>query len=274
MKKNLLAILAAVTVLGLAGCQGSTQTDAGAFEYEELDDETIKITGLKDGSLKAIVIPEKIDGKKVTEIGIGAISGCSSLTRVGIPEGVTEIGEGAFAGCSSLSEIAVDKKNPTYTSVDGVLFDKEIKTILAVPGKKQTYRIPEGVTEIGIGAFAGCSSLTRVEIPESVTEIGYGAFLKCSSLTSVVIPEGVTEIDAAFSGCSSLTRVEIPGSVTEIKGYAFEGCSSLTRVEIPGSVTLIWTSAFAGCSSLNTIIAPAGSYAESWAKENGYNVQH
>ena len=68
--------------------------------------------------------------------------------------------------------------------------------------------IPDGTTEIGFGAFKGCTSLKSITIPESVTEIGGYAFDGCTSLKSITIPESVTEIaSTAFSGCTSLECV-------------------------------------------------------------------
>ena len=82
-------------------------------------------------------------------------------------------------------------------------------------------------------------------IPDSVTRIGYEAFLDCSSLTSVTIPASVSSIGSqAFWGCSSLTSVVIPAGVTSIGSYAFWGCPGLH------------------------IQAPAGSYAEQYAREH------
>ncbi len=119
--------------------------------------------------------------------------------------------------------------------------------------------IPESVTSIGDSSFYGCSSLMSVEIPESVTSIGGWAFWACKSLASVTIPEGVTSIgDAAFRGCSSLLSVEIPDSVTSIGGEAFSYCSSLTSVTIPPSVTSIGSGAFCGCNSLTSVTIPEG----------------
>ncbi len=203
-------------------------------------------------SLTSITLPES-----VTSIGFGAFAGCSSLTSITIPEGVTEIGERAFYycssltsitlpssvieiegyfafdGCSSLTSIDVASNNNNYTSIGGVLFSKDKTILIQYPeGKDATsYTILEGVTEIGYGAFDGCSSLTSITIPESVTEIGDLAFYYCSSLTSITILEGVTSIGSyAFDGCSSLTSITIPEGVTTIGGSAFDGCRSLTSI--------------------------------------------
>ena len=74
--------------------------------------------------------------------------------------------------------------------------------------------------------------MTSVTIGNSVTEIGEGAFWGCSGLTSVTIPNSVTSIGfRAFYDCSGLTSVTIPNSVTSIGNYAFDGCSGLTRID-------------------------------------------
>ena len=98
-------------------------------------------------------------------------------------------------------------------------------------------------------------------------------------LETVVIPQQidgktVTGIEPnVFYGCSSLTTVMIPASVKVISEGAFYGCNSLTNVTIPGSVTEIENYAFSDCESLTTITTSAGSYAEEWAKQEGYSVQ-
>lgn len=114
--------------------------------------------------------------------------------------------------------------------------------------------IPNSVTNIGDGAFSGCSGLTSVTIPNSVTRIGASAFGGCSGLTSITIPNSVTSIgDFAFYGCSGLTSVTIPNSVTIIGHSAFRECSGLTSVTIPNSVTSIGDNAFNGCSKLENV---------------------
>ena len=52
------------------------------------------------------------------------------------------------------------------------------------------YVIPDGVNEIGVDAFSGCTSLQSITIPDSVTEIGCGAFWGCTNLKNVTIPQG------------------------------------------------------------------------------------
>ena len=163
-------------------------------------------------------------------------------------------------GCGKLSVITVDEGNPNYKAVDGVLFSKDDKTLIAYPKGKEgtTYTIPASVTKIGSDAFYGCSGLTSVTIPVGVTEIGGYAFSGCSDLTSVTIPASVTIIGSnAFSGCSGLTSVTIPASVTVIGDYAFSGCFRLTSVTIPASVTEIGDHAFLNCSGLTSVTIPA-----------------
>ncbi len=108
----------------------------------------------------------------------------------------------------------------------------------------------------------------QITIPAWLKEIPNNAFAACSSLTSITIPNGVKKIgDFAFANCSSLTSVTIPKSVTSIGGSVFWGCKALTSVTIPKSVKKIENDAFHWCDKL-TIHAPAGSYAEQYAKEN------
>ena len=189
-------------------------------------------------SLTRVVIPDL-----VTSIGSYAFEGCSSLTSVTIGDSVTSIGRSAFEGCSSLTSVVIPD---LVTSIEDDAF-RYCSSLTSVV-------IGNSVTSIGWSAFYGCSSLTSVTIGNSVTSIGNSAFYGCSSLTSVVIGDSVTSIGgSAFSGCSSLTRVVIPDLVTSIGSYAFCDCTSLTSVTIGNSVTSIGDYAFYKCSSLTSI---------------------
>jgi hypothetical protein len=91
------------------------------------------------------------------------------------------------------------------------------------------------VTSIGAYAFTEYgNSISRIVIPNTVTRIEEGAFAGCTALTSIVIPDSVTWIgDYAFADCLSLTEVTIPDSVTSIGQEAFSGCDGLIKVDLP-----------------------------------------
>lgn len=146
--------------------------------------------------LTSVTIPES-----VTSIRLGAFFGCNGLTSITIPKSVVSIGDLALADCANLSSIYADEENTVYTSVDGILFNKEKTTLVVYPsGRKTTsYRIPEGVTSIGDYAFDGCG-LTSVTIPGSVTSIGSSAFSGCPSLKDVYYAGTQTQWDAVQIG--------------------------------------------------------------------------
>ena len=202
----------------------------------------------------------------VTCIGSHAFHGCSGLTSFTIPESVTSIGDGVCTGCNQLTEINVESGNTEYTSVNGVLFNKNKTTIMCYPtGKKESsYTIPNGVTNIANNAFHDCSRLIKITIPNSVTSIGSYAFCDCGRMTSATIPNSVTSIGSkAFYNCSSLTSAIIPNSVTSIGSGAFYGCSGLTAIKIPNSVTRIGSQAFYGCTN-STIFCEAETKPKGW----------
>ena len=226
-------------------------------------------------SLESVEIPAS-----VTYIGGEVFYGCTSLTSITIPASVTSIDDFAFVGCTSLASISVAEGNPTYDSRKKCNAIIKTKTNTLLYGCMNTV-IPDGVTSIGVAAFAHCTSLKSITIPACVTRIGDYVFERCTSLESIVIPASVTSIgDNVFCGCTSLKSIvipasvtsigvaafadtslesiTIPASVTSIDSCAFYYCTSLKSVEIPASVTYIGGAAFADCTSLSsvTIYAP------------------
>ena len=202
-------------------------------------------------SLTNITIPDS-----VISIGELAFYVCESLTNITIPDSVISIGYNAFYYCRSLTSINVSNNSKNYSSIDGVLFNKDKTQIISYSaGKKETsYIIPDSVTSIADYAFDNCTRLTSITIPEGVTIIGRSAFDNCIRLTSIAIPNGVTSIAyGAFNECRSLTNITIPDSVTYIGAIAFYGCSSLTSITIPDSVTSVDKYAFVDCIGLTGI---------------------
>lgn len=141
----------------------------------------------------------------------GAFENCG-LTSLTIPISVTSIGGGAFASCSNLVSIVVEEGNTVYDSRNNcnAIIEKENNCLIA--GCKNTV-IPDGVINIGAGAFYGCTGLTSMDIPNSVTYISDYAFMYCNELTSLNISENVTSIGTqVFAYCSGLTSITIPES--------------------------------------------------------------
>jgi hypothetical protein len=152
------------------GSEG-TLTISGTGDMENYDLDDVPWYSRSE-SIESVVIKSG-----VTSIGESAFYDCRSLASVTIPKSVTSIGDYAFGYCRALEKFEVDLNNNNYTSVDGVLFDKEKSKLIAYPNSHgTTYEIPSGVTSIGDYAFLWCRSLTSVTIPNSVTSIGEGAF--------------------------------------------------------------------------------------------------
>ena len=254
-------------------------------------------------SLAGIVLPDSL-----TNIYGWAFGRCTSLTEIVIPGSVTTIEYAPFGSCTSLTSIVVDEDNINFSSVDGILFDKDLTALLAYPAGKQgaKYSIPDTVTTIGDSAFVDCNNLEEIVIPNSVTIIDADAFNGCESLKGISIPDSVTKIGSyAFADCVSLSsfdvdennadfvavddvlfdknvtkliqypaskqdvRYSIPDTVTTIETFSFSHCVYLEEIVFPVSVATIKGYAFIECANDLTIYGYTGSAAETYAEGYG-----
>jgi len=176
-----------------------------------------------------------------------------------IPASVEIIPNGVFRNCNNLEAITVEDGSPFYSSLNGVLYNKNQTTLIWYPQMKPgiSFTVPASVTTIGEDAFDGSRYLQTVDISDGVTAIGAGAFYNCTKLNDVTIPTSVETIgSSAFYGCSGLSSITIPTSVATINSSTFYGCSGLLSITIPTSITTIGSSAFYGCSGLPSITIP------------------
>ncbi len=187
-----------------------------------------------------------------------AFNNCASLPEITIPSGVTSgLGFTTFcSGCKKLTKIIVAEGNSAYSSLDGVLYNKEKNTILRYPcgNPASLFSFPNTISEVGVGAFEGCSYLASITMTENLRIVKNAAFKGCTGLTSISIPSMVTEIGSyAFENCNRLNAITLPMFIPEIGYCAFKNCTNLNNVVIPSSVREIRSEAFSGCSSLMSI---------------------
>ena len=234
-----------------------------------------------------------------------AFVSCNFLTSVMLPKNIkslgsiiseTSIGSGVFDFCNNLNDISVSSENKYYSSQEGVLFDKNKTELICYPaGKAQTeYIVPNGVTEIGVGAFVQCNS-ENIVLPESLKSIGLAAFQGCD-ITNITIPASVTSIGwGSFYQCHCLTDISvspennnyssqdgvlfnkdktklirypagkiqekyvIPNGVKSFDNDAFNNCYRLKSITIPDSMLNIITQGpFLSCENLTEIIVSPG----------------
>ena len=119
------------------------------------------------------------------EIESSAFRDCALLTQITIPGSVTTLGQYIFVNCSLLSAINVESSNMNFSSLDGVLFNKDMTAIISYPTGKtnSNYVIPASVTTILSNAFRDNPHLTSVYIPNTVTTIEFIGFGYCDNLT-------------------------------------------------------------------------------------------
>ncbi len=169
----------------------------------------------------------------------------SSLTSIGLPQGLEHIGYGAFYHCGQLTDVAlpdsvmcVEPKAFEHSLwVDSFLAggspedgeeSAEAGDFLVTGGVLVAYRgdskevaVPEGVRVIAGEAFRGHTEMERVALPDSLLVIGEGAFEGCTGLGEIALGKNVEEIkDRAFLG-NAVSEISIPASVKKIGLQAF-----------------------------------------------------
>ena len=141
-------------------------------------------------------------------------------------EGIISPDEIYTAGNTSIENIDINPKNKYYTSIDGIVYTADKKTLIRCPvGKSGKVVIPDGVTTIGRHAFRSCK-ISEVVIPDSVTEIGISAFTE-SHIQDFTLGKGMTYIGKyMFSTCKNIKHIHIPSHIKEIMSSAFSACNA------------------------------------------------
>ncbi len=213
--------------------------DAGAFAY---------------AAVTELILPDSVVELISGTDSYGNIKGpffaCAKLASITLPASVTAVDHTLFAGCNALSEIIISEDSATYKTVDGVLFDKSMSTLIYYPVGKtdRTYTVPESVTAIGDYAF----NHTVISL-FPLAELSSSYLMLPKSLTSVTLPAGLRSIGNAAFSFMRLQSVNLEDTSVESVGmYAFYS-TSLRRVTLPETLSVMGESAFAECASLREL---------------------
>lgn len=276
-----------------------TTIGASAFENSRISTINIpsNVTSIGDRafqttSVKNIKLPEGL-----TSIGASTFYDCSALRSITLPASLTSIGENAFHNCYNLYTIIYKGDLAGWCAISGLdtFMRNNVGNVtnprrVSVDGQDLTDEIviPDGVTSIGNGAFAWCTSvwsitlpegvqrigdyafdnsgIVRINIPESVTTIGARAFNDCEKLSTISLPNSVASIgEWAFYGCKELENITLGNGLKSIGANAFTDCYKLSSINIPDSVTSIGEQAFSSCKALTSIAIPNNvATIESW----------
>ena len=266
------------------------------YSYEILNDGTLRLYQY-EGTDTNIVVPDTIDGRKVTVLGNSTFQYCtqaSDIESVTLPDSLTTIEKNAFYNCeklksvtippnvssiglaafveglseSSLTEIKVDPENPYFSEKDGVVFSKDGTKLIVFPsGRSGDYQIPDGTVSVGDYAFYYCVNVSSITVPGSVRSLGEGAFGNCSSLTKAVLNEGLEEIgEYAFQSSSGIRDIIIPASVKSVGKNGLR-LSSGCRIRVLSTDT-VWADDAFRDSAL--IAGKKDSTLQKYAEDRGY----
>lgn len=253
MSKKIVSLIAIILCVCIcfSGCEAMTSLFGGGdaeIEYKIENGEATVVGVPNKSTVTEIVIPDEYEGVPVTKIADFSATNLEYVTAFSIGKNVKEIGTWALENNQHIKAFQVDDENKYICDVDGVIYTKNMKTLLFYPIAKDLtdttdsegnsiqiseYTIPDGVEVIRTKAFYKCGYLTKVDIPASVKRIEEKAFFRCGGVADLVLPEALEFIGKdAFSYCYGLTEINIPANIKQIDEYAFYNCTNLLTVNV------------------------------------------
>jgi hypothetical protein len=185
----------------------------------------------------------------------------SKLTIINLPATLQSFNGSALLRCQQLQSIHVHPDNKYFTALDGVLYSKDMTTLVAFPINQPhvTYfKVPDSVYNIGQYAFSQ-SQLVHITLPDHLLRIEKDAFMYSEQLVHINLPDALNDIPTfAFCGCAQLNHITLPTSLLTIGEAAFTACRQLENIVLPNNVKHIHNSAFSACEKLQHIKLPNG----------------
>ena len=202
------------------------------------------------GNVKKIIFR----GLQVPATKSNEFSGMKSLETIEVPYSSIGLYKAAYSQyLNSLTQITVAEPQEPFVCVGNKL--------IAYLGEEIAVTIPDGITEIGTGAFQNNQTIVSVELPDSIISIGDYAFSGCVSLEHINLPNNLTQIgQSAFKNCSVVKMdMNLPESVQIIGPQAFYGCAGIEgEIRIPDSVKSIGEGTFFGMGLVDSLILGSG----------------
>ncbi len=207
-------------------------TDDGIVYVKDKDGNVTVVTYV--GESDKLVIPETIDGAKVTALADYAFSCNTALKSVSVPTSVVRMGVTPFFNCTALESLTVPFIGESIEKLNSpdnyIMYLSSI--VSPVPSTLKEITVT-GDAKLSSSVFNGCSYIERIVITGNITEIPDRCFYYCSSLKEVALPDSVTSIGKdAFCGCHALESITIPASLKEVSDRAFVDMNSLTNVYV------------------------------------------
>ena len=235
------------------------QIDSGLCESDSLQNlilpKGLKVVGgfMNCPRLTNLMLPESLE-----EIRSFAFSNCESITNIRIPASVRVEDGSCFAGCH-IEAFEIDSANPYYTVVDGVIFSKDLSTLVAFPSffPHTHYKIPVSTKSIGPYAFDD-AHIESIDFPDGLSSIGEWAF-QGSMVKNINLPNSVTTIGrGAFRFCLQLEIIHLSDNLDMLPTQLFSGCPKLKVLNVPSSVRKLYYSAVAWTDGLEQLILNDG----------------
>ena len=165
--------------------------------------------------------------KGAETIGESAFVMCDALENINISGNCKEIqGDEPFISCLNLQSINVTDGDGSYSSENGVLYNKEKTILLAYPASKTDteFKVPDGVKEISVSAFCNNNFLEKVDL-SGVERIGAYAFEGSKNLSKAELSDSLKSVEIyAFADCPKMNSIRVYESTDEISDYAFGYC--------------------------------------------------
>ncbi|MGL4108260.1 leucine-rich repeat protein [Clostridium sp. LP20] len=232
MKGTSCLLLVAIGIVSMPGYKALAEENSknnivitkDGFVFDKLSSSIIdyKYSYKNSGTAEVenIKIPEEIEGIKVRNIKDDAFKEGGFGDNLTLPKSILSI-EGEALTEAGFTDIFVDKDNPVYSSIDGVLFNKEVTELIRYPMTKgDKYSIPDGTLIIGPKAFKR-SYIKEINLPDSINEIGYEAFTKTQIQSFEVSPNVERIGEAAFKDSSLIEKFTVRGPNNYF--YAYNG---------------------------------------------------